>query len=132
LQQTIDSGAARERFSAMVTAQGGDLEAPRLVAPASDVAAPQAGYIAAMDAERLGEAVIAMRGGRQKLGDVLDLSTGFEMLVRLGDKVERGQPLARLFATSAFADLGREKLLAAIRIADEQPTLGPLILERIE
>jgi pyrimidine-nucleoside phosphorylase len=132
LQQTVDSGAAREKFAEMVAAQGGDLEAPRLVAPASDVVAPESGYITAIDAERLGEAVIAMRGGRQKLGDVLDLSTGFEMLVRFGEKVERGQLLARLFAGEETSRAGREKLLSALQIADERPTLGPLILERLQ
>jgi pyrimidine-nucleoside phosphorylase len=132
LQQTVDSGAAREKFAEMVAAQGGDLEAPRLVAPASDVVAPESGYITAIDAERLGEAVIAMRGGRQKLGDVLDLSTGFEMLVRFGEKVERGQLLARLFAGEETSRAGREKLLSALQIADERPALGPLILERLQ
>lgn len=132
LQQTIDSGAAREKFAQMVAAQGGDLDAPRAVAPASEVTTDRAGYVAAMNAEKLGQAVIAMRGGRKQLGDTLDLSTGFEMLVRLGDRVESGQPLATLFAPANVADEGRQLLLSAIEIADEPPTVGPLILERIE
>lgn len=131
LQKTIDDGSAREKFAQMIAAQGGDLDATRLVAPASDVPAPRSGYVAAIDAEQLGEAVIAMRGGRQKLGDELDLSTGFEMQVRLGDQVDQGQPLARLFAGEELGQAGREKLLGAIHIADEKPTVGPLILDRI-
>jgi pyrimidine-nucleoside phosphorylase len=131
LQKTIDDGSAREKFAHMVSAQGGDLDAPRAVAPASEVPAQQSGYVAAIDAERLGEAVIAMRGGRQQLGDELDLSTGFEMLVRLGDQVEQGQPLARLFASDEVAGAGREKLLSAIQLANEKPVVGPLILDRI-
>jgi thymidine phosphorylase len=131
LQKTIDDGSAREKFAQMVAAQGGDLDAPRLVAPASDVPAPRSGYVATIDAEQLGEAVIAMRGGRQKLGDELDLSTGFEMRVRLGDQVDQGQPLARLFAGEETSQAGREKLLGAIHIADEKPTVGPLVLDRI-
>ena len=131
LQKTIDDGSAREKFAQMVAAQGGDLDAPRLVAPASDVAAPRSGYVATIDAEQLGEAVITMRGGRQKLGDELDLSTGFEMQVRIGDQVDQGQPLARLFAGEEASQAGREKLLDAIQIADEKPTLGPLVLDRI-
>ena len=131
LQKTIDDGSAREKFAEMVAAQGGDLEAPRAVAPTSDVAAARSGYVCAMDAELLGQAVIAMRGGRQQLGDQLDLSTGFEMLVRLGDQVETGQPLAKLFAPDSVADAGREKLLNAIEVSEESPSLRPLILERI-
>ena len=131
LQKTIDDGSAREKFAQMISAQGGDLDAPRPVAPASDFSAPRSGYVAAIDAEGLGEAVIAMRGGRQQLGDELDLSTGFDMQVRLGDQVEQGQPLARLFANEKVANAGREKLLGAIQLADEKPTVGPLILDRI-
>jgi thymidine phosphorylase len=132
LQQTIDSGAAREKFAEMVAAQGGDLDAPRAVAPDSPVTTNRAGYIVAMNAEKLGQAVIAMHGGRKQLGDELDLSTGFEMLVRLGDAVEVGQPIATLFAPSSLAEEGRKLLLSAIEIADEPTTMGPSILERIE
>lgn len=131
LQHTIDSGAAREKFAQMVSAQGGNLDAPREVAPASDVPAGREGYISSMDTEKLGQAVIAMRGGRKQLGDVLDLSTGFEMLVRLGDQVEAGEPLARLFSPANVADEGRKLLLSAIEISDKPPIVGPLILERV-
>jgi thymidine phosphorylase len=65
------------------------------------------------------------------LGDVLDLSTGFEMLVRLGDQVEVGQPIATLYAPSSLAEEGRRLLLSAIEIADVPPQVGPLVLERI-
>ncbi len=132
LQKTIDDGSARAKLAEMVAAQGGDLEAARKVAPASDVPAPQAGFVTAIDAEMLGQAVIAMKGGRQQLGDKLDLSTGFEMLVRLGDRIEAGQPLAKLFAPQDVAEAGGKKLSDAIRIADESPTVGPLILQRID
>ncbi|MCH2114247.1 MAG: thymidine phosphorylase [Pirellulales bacterium] len=131
LQKTISSGAARERFSQMVSAQGGDLDARRIVAPASEVISIRAGHVAEIDAERLGEAVIAMRGGRRQLGDPLDYSTGFEMLVRLGDQVDMGQPLARVFAPDDVAYAGREKLQASICLSDEPPQLGPLLLDRI-
>ncbi|NOZ40865.1 MAG: thymidine phosphorylase [Planctomycetes bacterium] len=132
LQKTIDSGAALQRLAKMVAAQGGDLGAARAVSPTTEVVSPVGGFVTAMDAERLGEAVIAMRGGRQQMGDALDYSTGFEMLVRLGDRVEAGQQLARLFAPADVVQAGQEKLLAAIQFADEAPTVGPLILERVE
>lgn len=131
LQETIDSGQAREKFAEMVAAQGGDINAPLPQAPASDVEAASEGYVAAIDAEMLGQAVIAMRGGRQQMGDPLDYSTGFEMLVRLGDKVTSGQPLATLFAAEEVAQAGKEKLLSAIQLSDEAPQVGPLILDRI-
>jgi pyrimidine-nucleoside phosphorylase len=131
LEATIASGDARERLAAMVRAQGGDLDAPRHVAPASEVAAPSAGYVSSVDAEEFGRAIIALGGGRQKLGDALDYSTGVEMLVRLGDRIDAGQPLVRVFAEPEAARRVSPMLLAAIGLSDDQPTSQPLIVERV-
>ena len=84
-----------------------------------------------MNTEELGQAVIAMGGGRKQLGDVLDLSTGFEMLVRLGDEIEVGQPLARVFAQPDAAAHVQQEIINAITLSHE-PSLPPtLIAERI-
>src|SRR3990172_6753919 len=80
LEKAISSGAGLEKFREMVAAQGGNLDAPRPVAPAQDVSSPRAGYIAAIDTEQLGRVIIELGVGRKKLGDVLDLSVGLEML----------------------------------------------------
>ncbi len=132
LQKTIDSGEAMEQFAEMIAAQNGDLDAPRPIAPASDLASPRSGYLARIDAELFGKAIIAMGGGRQVLSDALDHSTGLEMLARLGDKVDAGQPLARIFAKPMIAERVRHTLLEAIQVTDEPSTVGPLILDRID
>ena len=131
LRQTIARGAARERFAAMVAAQGGDLDRPRAVAPASEVESIAAGYVASIDTEQLGQTIIALGGGRRQLGDALDHSTGIEMRVRLGEKVAVGQPLACLFAPSDLADQGRAMLLQAIHLAEAPPPTAALIRERM-
>ncbi|MEX2093275.1 MAG: thymidine phosphorylase [Pirellulales bacterium] len=131
LERAITSGTGLEKFREMVAAQGGDLDAPRPVAPASEVASPDAGYVAAMDTEALGRMIIELGGGRKKLGDLLDLSTGLEMLVRLGDKIDAGQPLVRVFARSDAAERVKHELIAAITIADEPAQPPTLIAERI-
>jgi len=131
LEQAIASGAGLEKFREMVAAQGGDLDAPRPVAPASDVTSPRAGFVNAIDTEALGRAIIHLGGGRKKLGDVLDLSVGLEMLVRLGDEVALGQPLVRVFAKPPAADGVRHDLLAAITIGDNRLEPPVLIDERI-
>jgi pyrimidine-nucleoside phosphorylase len=131
LLKTIDTGEAMEQFAQMVAAQNGDLNAPRPIAPASDLKSPRSGYLARIDAELLGKAIIAMGGGRQVLSDQLDHSTGLEMLTRLGDRIDAGQPLARIFAKPMIAERVRHTLLEALQLADEPPAVGPLILDRI-
>jgi thymidine phosphorylase len=115
----------------MVAAQGGDLDAPRPVAPAQDVTAPRAGYVAAIDTEGLGRVIIELGGGRKQLGDKLDLSTGLEMLVRLGDAVEAGRPIVRVFAKPQTAAAVEADLLRTIAIGDNRVEPPPLIVERI-
>lgn len=131
LQRAISSGAALEKFREMVIAQGGDLDAPRPIATAHDLASPWDGYITAIDTERLGYAIIHLGGGRKRLSDKLDHSVGLEMLVRLGDVVERGQPLIRVFANSDTVHLVQRDLLAAIAIEDNPVEPPPLIAEKI-
>jgi pyrimidine-nucleoside phosphorylase len=131
LQQTIDSGAAREKFAQMVAAQGGDLEAPRTVAPPQEVKSPATGYVTHIDAEQLGQAIITMKGGRSQLGDPLDYSTGLEMLIRLGQQVETGQPLVRLFAPASQVEQVTAILHSAIVLGPEKCEAPPLMLDRI-
>jgi pyrimidine-nucleoside phosphorylase len=131
LEKAISSGAGLEKFREMVAAQGGDLDAPRPIAPAHEIGSPWAGYVTTVDTERLGYVVINLGGGRRKLGDKLNLSVGFEMLVRLGDKVDAGQPLARVFAELDAVGHIKRDLLASITVSDEPIDAPPLIVERI-
>jgi thymidine phosphorylase len=104
----------------MVAAQGGDLEAPRPLAPAREVAAESPGYVTRVDAEGLGLAVIELGGGRKRQGDRIDPAVGLEMLVGIGERVERGQPLLRIFGAlepAAAMAIGRLVEVGDARIA---------------
>jgi len=131
LKRAIGSGAALEKFREMVAAQGGDLYAPRPVATAHNLDSPWEGFVTAIDTERLGYAMIHLGGGRKKLGDKLDYSVGLEMLVRLGDAVEKGQPRMRVFASPEAVPHVQRDLLSAIMIGDTRLEPPPLIAERV-
>ncbi len=131
LEKAIASGAGLEKFREMVAAQGGNLDAPRPVAPAQDILAPCDGYITAIDTEQVGRVIIELGGGRKQLGDKLDLSVGLEICVRLGDRVNRNQPIVRMFADREAAERVRGDLLAAIQIGDNRIEPPVLIVERI-
>ena len=62
------------------------------------------------------------------MGDPIDHSVGLEMLVRIGDRVQLGQPLVRIFAHDCGSvEDGVEK---AITISDSGESLE-LIVDRI-
>ncbi|MEM6328736.1 MAG: thymidine phosphorylase [Planctomycetota bacterium] len=128
----LDSGAAMQKFREMVAAQGGDLDAPRPIAPAADLLSERAGVVASIETEQIGWAVITLGGGRKRLGDAIDHSVGLEMLVRIGDVVETGQPLARVFAEEGDAAVQAIRMIrSAIAVDDASVDAPPLVVERI-
>jgi len=131
LERQLANGQAYEKFSHMVAAQGGNLDSPRAIAPEVEIAAVESGYVNAVDAELLGYAVIELGGGRKVQTDQVDHSVGLQMLVRVGDQVVRGQPLARLFAADTKHDPAKIMVRQAIQISPDPPAALPLIAERI-
>lgn len=131
LQRCIDDGRGYEKFAEMVRVQGGDLDAPRPIAPATDIISATDGYISSMDCEALGQAIVMMGGGRWQVTDRVDFRVGLEMLVRIGDRVTTGQPLVRVFANPDQFEKVQSNIRNAIVIGPEPVPAPPLILERI-
>ena len=65
------------------------------------VEAWESGYVAEMDTTALGWAVQRTGAGREKAGEPVDPHAGIVFHARRGARVERGQPLATLYATDA-------------------------------
>jgi pyrimidine-nucleoside phosphorylase len=137
VDQALSSGRAREKFAELIEAQGGNpaiVDDPALLPQAAEVElfeAPAAGSIAAVDPRPLGEAVVAMGGGRRRLGDPIDHSVGFVVSGRPGAVVARGEPIASVFAaTPDAAALGLRALAAAIRFGPPAPQ-RPLLSHRV-
>lgn len=117
----LDSGAAMECFERMLDAQGAKWKGPLKCEPAHPVYAQREGWIAEIDAEQLGWIVIELKGGRTKLNDPLNHATGMEMLSRIGDRVEKNQPIANLLCNQNEFQRVKRRLLNSIRISDELP-----------
>ena len=127
----LEGGQGREKFAQMVAAQGGTLDANREVAQAITLSANQAGYVSKIHAGRFGRAVVQLGGGRQKLEGAIDPSVGIELCVEVGEVVEEGQELVRIFARNPPARPWMDALLEAIEISTEKLPRPPLILERV-
>ena len=66
------------------------------------------------------------------MSDRIDHAVGLEMLVRLGEWVDGGQAIVRVFGSSEQFEQVRPQIGRAVSIQDELPVVGPLIVERIE
>jgi pyrimidine-nucleoside phosphorylase len=127
-QTVLDSGKAMEKFEQICKAQGGDLSKIPKAKYKHEILSPSAGYIESFFNEGLGYAAIAMKAGRLSHDDKLDPSAGIEMLKKRADKVEKGEPLARIYANdqSLFAE-AEKRFLNSTRLSPVAPTTSPLI-----
>jgi pyrimidine-nucleoside phosphorylase len=131
----LASGLAREKFREIVGLQGGDVgvvDDPGRLAHARhtlDITSAASGYVTSIQCEQLGVAGVVLGGGREKKEDTIDPAVGLEFHKRIGDPVERGEPLCTLYY-NADARLEEASHLAetAYRIEPEKPkTIPPLI-----
>lgn len=131
------SGKALAKFRELVEAQGGNpaiVDDPGALPQAAVVElfeSPAAGVIASVAPRPLGQAVVAMGGGRARLGDQVDHSVGFIVSGRPGARVLKGEPIASVFARDEEgARIGLAALAEAITFG-EGPRPLPLISHRV-
>ena len=138
IDAAIRNGAAAERFGRMIAAMSGPVHFvenwTRFLPEATvvrEVKARTGGHVRAIDGEALGLVVAGLGGGRVVESDIVDPSVGLSRVMRLGDAVATGQPVAVIHAARpGDADRAEIAVLAAIEIGDA--AMAPaLIVERI-
>ena len=138
LSRAITSGVAARKFQEIIEAQGGNpgvVDDPAALpqAPASaHYTAHRSGVIARIQPQEVGRGIIALGGGRSRQEDTIDPTVGFVITVKPGDRVDRDQPIATIYARDAAGlATGRATLDRAIVIAEEAVPMLSLILDRI-
>lgn len=107
VEYALASGKAAEIFSKMINALGGPsdlLENPwRSMNKANhiiEILSPCNGYIKAMQTRDIGFSVVGLGGGRISNDQKIDHSVGFDRILPIGTRVNRGDILARVHASS--------------------------------
>jgi pyrimidine-nucleoside phosphorylase len=126
-EKAIADGSAFEKFRVLVQAQGGDVsyvDHPEKLPKAKIaevVATPRSGTLARVDARRVGEASVTLGAGRAKKSDAVDHAVGVVIHHKVGDRVEKGQPLFTIHANDEKKGAEvREEVLAA-HVLSETP-----------
>ena len=134
----IASGAAFAKLREFAAAQGGDvsvLDDPSRFPHAGfrrEILADQGGFLCAMDTERVGAACVELGAGRAKKDDAVDPAAGILLRRKPGDRAEKGEPLAVLFASDEPKCRRAEEIFrAAVRFGARPPEPRPLILARV-
>jgi thymidine phosphorylase len=134
----LRSGAAAERFGAMVVELGGpsglvedpDRFLPR--APVVEAIGPASeGVVRAIDVRAVGIAIIALGGGRARETDAVDHSVGLTDVAALGERVgPGGRPLALVHARDETSIGGAAFMVrSAFVVGDEAPEVPDPVIE---
>jgi thymidine phosphorylase len=131
--EALRDGSAMDAWRRMITAQGGDPDAPLPTAAETMVVeAPASGVLARLDAYAVGLAAWRLGAGRARKEDPVSFGAGITLHAKPGDVVRQGEPLLTLHADDPDR-FGRA--LEALADGFEVGTTGqeplPLVIDRI-
>lgn len=135
-ERSIADGSALRTLRVLVEAQGGD---PAYVDDVSKferakyvevIKAPRSGFISQVHARIVGEASVALGAGRAKKSDSVDHAVGFIIHKKVGDRVQKDEPLFEIHANDAtkLAE-ARNEVLSAHQFSDKSVPPLPLFYE---
>jgi thymidine phosphorylase len=129
-------GSGYKKLKQVVAAQGGNpqaLDKFELLPNATgmrEVTSPRGGYVTSIDAQDIGTASNMIGAGRDRKEDSIDPAVGIILEVKVGEKVEAGSVLCRLYHTKEDrVEEAAEIVEDAFRISGQKPEDRELILE---
>jgi len=130
----LKDGSAMDHWRRMISAQGGDPDAPLPVARENQIIkAERSGVVHTMDALKVGISAWRLGAGRSKQGEKVQAGAGIEIHAKPGDTVQAGAPLFTLHTDEgARFERAIAALDGAVTIGDSSSiSKMPLVLERI-
>jgi thymidine phosphorylase len=137
-RSALDSGKALERLKAIIERQGGNA---RVIddyglmphAPAEHIiSADIDGFVTNLDAGFIGQAVVILGGGRDKVDDDIDPAVGIMISATVGDAVRAGDPVLRVqYRSKERLEDALPLLMEAVRVAESPGPSAPLIIDEV-
>ncbi|MFP5234630.1 MAG: thymidine phosphorylase [Acidobacteriota bacterium] len=137
-ESALSDGSALAIFMKMIDAHGGDLRvfdnlaATHKPGATKVLKAWETGVLTSMDTMEIGWAVQRTGAGRERAGAPVDPHAGIEFHARRGARVEKGQPIATVYAT--HEELLAEplaRLRGAIQISPKSPARKVALVSRV-
>ena len=137
LLATIESGAALDKLAELVEAQDGDKRAvydtsllpmaPVQLEAVSEVS----GFLSHIECEKVGLISMHLGGGRATKESEIDLSVGLVLHKKVGDRVEQGESLGTIHATTREKAEEAARLLRACCTFSDEPVERPAFIKAI-
>ncbi|HYW74730.1 MAG TPA: thymidine phosphorylase [Pyrinomonadaceae bacterium] len=139
IKKVYDSGAALECFRRNVETQGGDpsvCDQPRQILPLTDktfkVESPRPGFVAAIDAEEIGNAIAEAGGGRVRVEDSIDPTIGFMANVKIGDEMKEAEVIGVVYCDdSARGQRAAARIAAAYKLSEAPLPARPELIKEV-
>src|SRR5713226_7146218 len=135
-ENKLVDGSGYRKFKQVITAQGGDAQALdkfELLPNATgmrEITSPRAGYVSLINAGDIGRASTLMGAGRSRKDDSIDPAVGVILEVKVGEKIDAGSVLCRLYYTSEeHVEEASEMVEDAFRVSQQKAEERELILE---
>ncbi|MCC7153148.1 MAG: thymidine phosphorylase [Bryobacterales bacterium] len=135
-EEKLLDGAGYRKFKEVIQAQGGNpqvLDRFDLLPNATgvlEITTPRGGYVSAIDAELVGQAATLIGAGRDSKESEIDPAVGLILEVKVGQKVDAGGVLCRLYYTKEDrVEDASQSIEDAFRISAQAPEPRELILE---
>ncbi|MCY7862142.1 pyrimidine-nucleoside phosphorylase [Bacillus haynesii] len=125
LIDVMKNGKALQKFKDFLQNQGGDssvADNPEKLPQAAykiDVPAKEAGVVSEIVADQIGVAAMLLGAGRATKEDKIDLAVGIMLRKKVGDRVEKGEPLVTLYANRENVDDVIAKVYDNIQISEK-------------
>ncbi|MBX4263231.1 pyrimidine-nucleoside phosphorylase [Clostridium estertheticum] len=131
LLEVIKNGKALDKFKVFIKNQGGDesvVDNPEKLPQAKykiDVPALTSGFVSNMVADEIGIAAMLLGAGRATKEDKIDLAVGLMLRKKVGDKIEKGEPILTIYSNRENVEDVKAKIYENISISDHatKPTL---------
>jgi len=136
ISSVLSSGKAAEKFSQMVSELGGAndfFEKPKnYLTPSNiqkNICCKKSGYVKKINTKNLGNILILLGGGRQKVEDDIDFSVGMKLLIELGTYVEKNQPICTLHARDQESfNIAEKEIIESFEIGESEEKFNKKII----
>ena len=123
--QSLRTGAAYRKFLELIRLQGGNINDIKISSKVLEIRSNKTGYINSISAIDIAASALKLGSGRMTKDDNIDLSVGIETLKNVGDYVNIGDPLARVYVGSKEIDYNI--VLNAFKISNIKIDKEPII-----
>jgi thymidine phosphorylase len=133
-ETALRDGSAMDHWRRMVSAQGGDPDAPLPVAKENEIITAQIdGIVSSMNALQVGISAWRLGAGRERQGEKVQAGAGIEIHAKPGDAIKKGDPLFTLHTDEpARFERAKDALKNAVAIGNSVSDHLPLVVAKID